>query len=175
VTHWFPDTSVLVNFGHIDRLDLLKGFLRGNGKITQAVSREIVASTAWVRPLEAIEPVEWFGDVIRVIDNVGAVEGLRRNIFGGTKHEPLEHLGESETLHVIRTDPAYGDAVWITEDRSAFEFGKRNGIVTRNTFNVFQDLVAFGDVSKAEGFRALQYLDGIDRLMYCPSSDRELD
>ncbi|WP_434316195.1 hypothetical protein [Leifsonia sp. P73] len=170
MTFWFPDTSVIVNFGHLDQLDLLRGHLRGNGKVTQAVSAEIAESANWVTPLTTIDQQEWFGEPIEVPDDEGAIEGIRVHRFGGERSKPKQHLGESETLYVIQFVSGYSDAVWITKDKSAYQFGKTKGIVTRNTFDILCEMVAFGDISSADAFAWATRLDGMDRLFYCPTS-----
>ncbi len=175
MTHWFPDNSVIVNFAHLRRLDLLKGYLRGHGRVTQAVSREITDSVGWVPAMRQVDQAEWFGDPIRVTDDHGQVEGIRRHVFGGRRDEPRKHLGESETLHLIQSDPAFADAVWITEDRSAYDFAKANSIIARNTFEVLRELCAFGEITREAAFRCCEELLALDRLFHCPDSVSDFD
>lgn len=103
------------------------------------------------------------------------MEGIRVHRFGGDRNRPKQHLGESETLYVIQFVSGYSDAVWVTEDKSAYQFGKNKGIVTRNTFEVLRGMVAFGDISKEDAFAWAQYLDGIERLFYCPRDAEEFE
>ncbi len=175
MTHWFPDNSVIVNFGRIDRLDLLKSYLRDRARVTQAVSREITDSTNIVPAMQFLDQQEWFGDPIRVVGDVGRVEGIRRHVFGGSRNEPRKHLGESETLYIIQFDTEYSDSVWITEDKSAYDFAKKNSIITRNTFEVFKELCAFGELTKEAAFDLMESLFQMERLFYCPRSSREFD
>ena len=175
MTHWFPDNSVIVNFGHIDRLELLQGHLRDNGRVTQAVSAEILSSAMYVPALNSIDQREWFGDVIEVEGDNGAVEGIRVHRFGGNRYHPKQHLGESETLYVIQFLPGYRDSIWITEDKSAYQFATKNGIAARNTFDVFKEMVAFGELTSTEAFGLMCRLDQLNRLFYCPTSAAEFD
>jgi hypothetical protein len=174
VTHWFPDNSVIINFALLQRLDLLKSYLRGQGKVTQAVSHEINASAGWVPAMVSLDQKEWFGKPIRVTDDHERVEGIRRHVFGGRPDEPRKHLGESETLYLIKFRADYADSVWITEDRSAYDFARANSIIARNTFEVLCELCAFGEISRADAYQCCQYLDQNERVFYSPKLPNEL-
>lgn len=173
--HWFPDNSVICNFGAVDQLSLLKGYLRGRGRVVEAVAREITQSSSWVPALLQLDQQEWFGEPIVISEEAdrNAVEQMRRHQFGGTVKEPKKHLGESQTLHVIQSTGFEG-STWITDDGDAYAFGRRRQIVTKNTFEVLQALVAFGEITSDSAFELMVRMDECDRgLMYQPTSARE--
>lgn len=169
MSYWFPDNSVIVNFAHLDRLEMLRNYLRGNGRVVQAVANEIVDSGGHVPQLAGFELEAWFGKVIRVTRDAerDTVENIRRFRFGGDRFKPKEHLGESETLYVIQNKPTYRDSVWITEDGDAYRFGKQQGIITKNTFDVLCDLVGSWDLTAADAHACMERLSD-------PALDRHL-
>ncbi len=48
----FPDNTVFVNFAWVDQLELLRAYLGGRGRLTQAVEYEISQSKVSSRILE---------------------------------------------------------------------------------------------------------------------------
>lgn len=174
MTHLFPDNSVIINFVMIDRLDLLRAFLRDRARVTQAVSQEINDSVSKVAGLNKLDQEEWFGKPIRLTRQKQQIEGIRRFVFGGRVDQPKKHLGESETLYLIQHDKDFVGSIWITEDRSAYDYARANTIPARNTFEVFCELCADGALTADEAFEYLEYLYEEARLFYCPESAGEI-
>lgn len=116
--HWFPDNSLICNFAAIDQLGLLRKSLHGAGRIVEAVEYEIERSAARVPNLHRLDTSDWFGVAIKFQDEQDqrAIESMRRNRFGGDDDRPLEHLGESQTLHLLRTRTEFAGSVWMSED-----------------------------------------------------------
>lgn len=176
MTHWFPDNSVLVNFAHLSRLDLIRGYLRENGRVVEAVADEIRDSTGHVPAMADIDITAWFGKPIRLRNQTdqSAIEGIRRHRFGGDYRKPREHLGESQTLYVINTKPKYRDSVWLTEDGSAYRFAKDQGIPARNTFEILCDMVGAHDIDSTTAYAYMIRLHELERrLCYLPREPAE--
>jgi hypothetical protein len=176
VQYLFPDNSVIVCFARAQELDVLEEYLRGKGRVLEAVSREIFDSTGHVPNLKNLDQQAWFGDPIPIIDvaDIRAVEGIRVAVFGGGKAKPREHLGESQTLHLLRTDDAYRDSIWLTEDREAYLFAQRQHITTRDTFGILCDMVGYLDLPIDRAFDVAQrILDAGEPMLREPASPRD--
>ncbi|MDR6143348.1 hypothetical protein QE375_002902 [Microbacterium foliorum] len=172
----FPDNSVIVCFAHAEELDVLEQYLRGNGRVVEAVSREISDSTGHVPALRGLDQQAWFGEPIPIVGaaNTRVVEGIRVAVFGGGKAKPREHLGESQTLHLLKTDAHYQDSIWLTEDREAFRFAQRQHITTRDTFGILCDMVGYLDLSIERAFEIAQHiLDVGEPMLRPPDSPRD--
>lgn len=166
---WFPDNSVIVSFAVINQLPLLKAALHGKGRAVEAVVNEIEQSAART-PNMRMDMEEWFGVVIAVDDptEIRKVEMIRRDQFGGTSSDHLEHLGESQTLFVIRNRPEYQSSIWITEDRQSYRFAIKQGLIARDTFDVLQDLVGMSEISPQQAYAIAQEILDADRPMMRP-------
>lgn len=174
--HLFPDNSVIVCFAHAGELDVLEQYLHGNGRVVEAVSREISDSSGRVPGLSGLDQQAWFGEPIPIVGktNIRTVEGIRVAVFGGGKAQPREHLGESQTLHLLRTDDVYRDSIWLTEDREAFQFAQRQHITTRHSFGILCDMVGYLDLSIERAFEIAQHiLDAGEPMLREPTSPRD--
>ena len=155
-TYFFPDTTVPINFAVIGRLDLLKIYLSGRGRVTQAVRAEVKKSSEHGPNLIGLDVVEQFGDPI-VLDSepdIHAVQQMRLRFATGSD-KPTSHLGESETLHLLRTRDEFRTSRFATEDRAAYEVAGALGVLRHNTMEVFQDLVGRAELSAEEAFELL--------------------
>lgn len=174
--HLFPDNSVVVSFARADELNVLHQYLRGRGRVVEAVALEIRNSSGYIPSLAALDQIEWFGEPIPITGekNAAAVEGIRVAVFGGARSKPREHLGESQTLHLLRSDPKYADSVWITEDREAYQFATRQRITTRDTFALLSEMVAYLDLTADRAFEvADRILDAGEPMLRKPTSPRD--
>lgn len=169
----FPDNTVLINFACIDELGLLEGWLRGRGRWTAAVHFEATRSASYYPPLNAAIAGSWLGEPIEVPDE-GQVDRIRRNVFGGTAAEPLRHLGEAETCHLLMTDSQWHEAWWVSDDRDALEYARRQSILTRETRDIVAELVADGDLSAISGFDLLRRMAAEGRGLRLPSGPGDL-
>lgn len=176
MAYLFPDNSVIVCFAQAKELEVLEQYLRGNGRVVEAVSREISDSAKRVPGLMKLDQDAWFGDPIPIVGdkNVRAVEGIRVAVFGGGKGKPREHLGESQTLHLLQADKDYQDSIWLTEDREAFRFAQRQHITTRDTFGILCDMVGYLDLSIERAYEVSQkILDAGEPMLREPDSPRD--
>lgn len=154
----FPDNTVLINFGTVDRLDLLAGWLRGRGRWTEAVADEARQSAQFVPAMQGLDGAGWLGTPIQIDSGkaIAEVERLRRNVFGGSIAEPRKHLGESQTCYLIKHDPAWVGSWWVSDDTDANEWAQFQGFVVRTTVGVIKELVADGDLTAENGYELLQ-------------------
>lgn len=150
---WFPDNTVLCNFGSINQVELLSTILRGRGNWTESVQAEAVASSR-TRPALAGSALDFMGEAIEIDDpdEQSEIENLRRSRFGGTPNEPRKHLGEAETCYLLLHRAEYVDARWITDDRDAQEYARAQSIFTWDTMDLMSDGVASGEVSENDGY-----------------------
>lgn len=167
----FPDNTVLCNFACVGRADLLGDHLRGRGRWVEAVAAEAEASAGHLPDLRRLIDGGLLGEPIEISKpaDVAAVEHLRVNVFGGTRARPMQHLGEAQSCFLLSKDDEWSDAVWVTDDRDAFEFAQRQGIITRGTVELFRALVADGDLTPDGAFGVLQAIDN-ERGLRIPSS-----
>ncbi len=173
----FPDNTVLINFGTVDRLNLLEAWLRGRGRWTEAVADEARRSGTFVPALQGLEAAEWLGTPIEIDDAaaIAEIERLRRNVFGGRTAKPRQHLGESQTCYLIKNDPVWAGSWWLSDDTDANEWAQFQGFVTRTTVGVVTELVADGDLTAVNGFELLHAMVAAGREnIRLPRSSRDL-
>jgi predicted nucleic acid-binding protein len=177
VTHFvFPDNTVLCNFAAVDRLDLLEAVLLGSGRWTEAVAYEARRSSRTFPELAAISKAGWLGEPIEVSDEaeVTAINRIRRAVFGGTDAEPLKHLGEAQTCHIMKTRPEFAGSWWVSDDREALRYARRQGLTTYQTIDLVRIAVSHGDMPTSEGYALLHAMAAKGRHLRLPSSPREL-
>lgn len=141
---FFPDTTVLCNFAAVQRLDLLQEYVASAGRWVQAVEYEVRASAKTHGDLLSIWVDGWLGDVIE-LNRKGEADRVRRfrrlQMFGDVD-KPLQHLGESETFVAIRARSELHGSIVLTDDHDAHRVLSSNGVMTRDTLDVLQGLVA---------------------------------
>ncbi|MFE5731623.1 hypothetical protein ACFQ7A_12070 [Streptomyces sp. NPDC056528] len=178
MTRWcFPDNTVLCNFASIDRLDLLRTVLDGRGRWTEAVAYEARSSALAAHPRLADVLLEgWLGEplVIDMEEEADQVERVRRAAFGGTAARPLQHLGEAQTLHVIRNWQDFKESIWLSDDRAACDFAERQGITTWRTKDVMAHGCSRGDISPLQAFALLQQMRSQGRSLDVPPTAQHL-
>lgn len=171
----FPDNTVLINFACINQLALLGGWLDGRGRWTEAVAYEASRSASYWPPMGELLDGGWLGEPVEPdTDSAKAIDRLRRNVFGGTRNEPLKHLGESQTCYLLLNDLQWKDAWWITDDKDAYEFAQSKWITTRRTIDVFKNLVAGGDLTAFAAFDLMQSIADNGRSLELPRVAEEL-
>lgn len=145
----FPDNSVIVSFAHANELQVLREYLRDRARVVEAVSHEIQKSSERVPHMAQINQNDWFGDPIEITrtSSIASVEKMRVAVFGGTRAKPTQHLGESQTLHLLKNEPEYQDSFWLTEDRSAYLFAEQQHIAVRDIFGLLHDMVGITDLT----------------------------
>lgn len=172
----FPDNTVLCNFACVDRLDLLESVLRDRGRWTDAVSHEAAQSAKWLPALRGIADGGWLGEPIEVLDEraVQVVEAIRTGPFGGGKHRPLQHLGESQTCYLLKHWPEFSGSWWVSDDKDALHFARGQGLITRETCDLVAEAVVGGDLTGTAGLALLQEMVQKGQHPRVPASVAEL-
>jgi predicted nucleic acid-binding protein len=172
----FPDNTVLCNFAAVDRLDLLEAVLGGRGRWTEAVAYEADKSARVLPALGKLPTDGWLDEVIEIDDEteVEQVERIRRAVFGGTDAEPLKHLGEAQTCHVILHRGEFAGSWWISDDREALRYARFQGITTRETIDLMSTAVANGDIAARDAFGLMQAMADEGRALRLPGSVADL-
>ncbi|MFT3860589.1 hypothetical protein [Micropruina sp.] len=171
----FPDNTVLCNFAAVYRLDLLRDWLRGRGRWCEAVAHEASNSACVLPQLATIAADGWLGDPIEISDREAvSVERIRRVVMGGHSAKPLQHLGEAQTCHVIRTVAEFADSWWVSDDHDAVEYAKRQGILTYRTVDVMRMIVADGDLDAEQALALMRSMQAAGRSLFVPDIAREL-
>ena len=173
---WFPDTTVLRNFAVVDSLDILRDFLDGRGRWTEAIHHEVQQQSRTVRQLDTILVDLWLGDPIEVDEStdIAQIEGIRRAVFGGSAVRPLQHLGEAQTCFLLQRRGEFHDALWVTDDRDAETFAKRQHIQTLNTVELFTRIVGRGDLTQKQAWNLLARMADLDRPVMPPPKATDL-
>jgi len=172
----FPDNTVLCNFAAVGRLDLLQSVLLGNGRWTEAVAYEVQRSTRIHSDLATIAPGGWLGDPIEVVENADTaqVERIRRAVFGGTEDQPLQHLGEAQTCHILQHWSDFRDSWWVSDDREALRYARFQRLITRDTADVVGLAVENGEIGASSGLGLLQEMAEGGRSVRIPRSSQDL-
>jgi hypothetical protein len=173
---WFPDNSVLCNFAAVQKIGLLKGDLQDRGRWSSAVAFEAENSSAFLPNLRELIDGGWLRDPIETTDaEAEAIDRIRVAAFGGNAQRPLQHLGEAETCHLLRTRPEFADSIWITDDVAALDFGRRGGLTTWSTRTIIEHLIADGGLTEQGGYDLLGAMEAAGRFVYnMPGAAREL-
>lgn len=118
---------------------------------------------------------ESLGEAVEIDDPEAAqsVERIRRTVFGGTAAKPTQHLGEAQTCWLIDNDPAWRGAWWVSDDRDAYDYAKRRGIMTWRTFDIMCAVVADGDLTAEQALTLMKKMLSVDRRLHVPSSADE--
>ncbi len=166
---WFPDNTVLCNFGAVGQLELLEKILDTRGRWTEAVEYEAQQSSRYLPALGG-SGLSFMGDSIAIeeVSDIERVSHLRRAVFGGTDANPLQHLGEAETCFLILNRDQYAGSRWITDDRDALEFAKANGILTWESWHLMSEGVANCYVDEHEAFDLLGDMRAKGRGLWIP-------
>ena len=172
----FPDTTVFCSFAAVGKSDLLAEFLRDRGRWTEAVMREVEQSRGHLPDLQRVLEGGWLGEpiVLDSLDEIGQVERIRRNVFGGDLHQRTKHLGEATTCHIVRTREEFKGAWWVTDDTDALRYARRQGITTMETIDLFRHAVADYGITADAGFALLHAMDAAGRNLRLPATPADL-
>lgn len=174
--YYFPDNTVLVNFASVHRIHLLIKILDGRGRWTEAVAHEAKQSTRFHGDLTTLIESRALGEAI-VLDDPGdirKVEHLRRAVFGGSPQQATKHLGEATTCHLLTTRTELQDSYWITDDRDAADYARRQGITTRETLDLLSEGIAVGDCSRPEAWQLLLAMRKAGNYLKVPESMHQM-
>ncbi|GAA2110577.1 hypothetical protein GCM10009759_52000 [Kitasatospora saccharophila] len=174
--YFFPDNTVLCNFASVERLDLLKAVLDDRGRWTAAVAYEAHRSASVLPSLGNVAADGWLGEPIEITSDVDVqqINRIRRTVFGGTDDEPLKHLGEAETCHVILNLGEFAGSWWISDDNEALRYARLKGITTRETIDLMAIAAVNGDISAQDAYALMRAMAAQGRHLRLPSSAADL-
>ncbi|MEL4358288.1 MULTISPECIES: hypothetical protein [unclassified Luteococcus] len=114
----FPDTTVLVNFALIDRMDLLEQLVNGRGTWCGTVSEECARRAERMNLPEMLRSSQIFGEPIRLVTRAEFDDyHLNLDWFASVSSDPhAGHEGESETLAIMLNREESG--LMVTDDTS---------------------------------------------------------
>jgi hypothetical protein len=98
---------------------------------------------------------------------------MRRLVFGGTDDQPLKHLGEAQSCYVILNWAEFAGSWWITNDRDALRYAKRQEFPWR-TLDLMSIAVANGDIAARAAFELMTRMTDAGRHLRLPRSAAEL-
>ena len=158
------DNCTLINFAVVDRLDLISSVLVDAAWLA-AVAFETRRSARYVPTLDHAACRQWLGEPIEtdLPEDNARVETIRLAL-GGARREPLRNLGEAQSIHAILTRVELADAVFVTDDASAADMARRNGIAVWTTVEIMRTCYDFGKIGCPDAFLLLREMsDGHDR------------
>ncbi|MFB7657842.1 MULTISPECIES: hypothetical protein [unclassified Streptomyces] len=166
---WFPDNTVLCNFACVSALSLLERILDGRGRWAEAVAFEAARSARVLPSLVRLEEEGWLGEPLEIQeDEADSVERVRRAAFGGSASAPLQHLGEAQTLHILRHWPGYGGSLWLSDDRAACDHARRLGITTLETQDVLARGCSTHEISSTDAYKLIREMRDAGRYLSIP-------
>ncbi|MEL4503660.1 hypothetical protein AAEX63_02000 [Luteococcus sp. H138] len=114
----FPDTTVLVNFALIDRMDLLEQIVNGRGTWCGTVSEECARRAERMELPEMLRSTQIFGEPVRLVTRAEFDDyQLNLDWFASVSTDPnAGHEGESETLAIMINRKESG--LMVTDDTS---------------------------------------------------------
>ncbi|OHV39165.1 MULTISPECIES: hypothetical protein [Pseudofrankia] len=152
----FPDTTVLINFAILSRMDLLERLANGNGRWCATVATECDASArrpelAALRAAKGIFGSPWFPNAAELQDT----RRLREEL-ASPGDRPHRHLGEAETLAIMIYRQV--DGYFVTDDNDAVRLATRHGIRVVRTWHLLHVAVRAGLVEPDTMWGYLQTL-----------------
>ena len=174
--YYFPDNTVLVNFASVQESSLLVAILDGRGRWTDAVADEARKSRRHHPDLGILIDSGALGEELYVDDpaDVRAVEHLRRQVFHGPIDKPTKHLGEATTCFLLRKHEELRESFWVTDDRDAAEYAKRQGIFTWGTSDLMSEGLARGACVRDDAWLMLLAMRKAGNYLWIPASKHQL-
>jgi hypothetical protein len=101
-------------------------------------------------------------------DQPNPASGLRRY-----RRRCAERLGEAQTCYLIQHRPEFARSWWISDDREAVRYARRQGITTRETIDLTSIAVTNGDIGERAAFGLMQQMIEADCHLRMPKSAAE--
>lgn len=135
---FFPDNTVLVNFGIINRFDLLAELIGDNGVWCETVATECSMSTPHHPAMAQAHAI--FGDPLKPDPReMSDAQILRKQMLKpGDRADPYVHLGEAETITIAVQRGLSTSAYFITDDGDAAIHAKAAHMKVVTTWDLFR-------------------------------------
>jgi len=160
----FPDSTVLVNLAHVNRLDLLRPLLeRFEPKWTVSVSRECSKSSD-IKGLEGLKSVgRLFGSPLRAsraeLVHAQCIQKSMLKPGQDRQYQPSAHMGEAETIAIICNRMEFKDSLFLTDDYDAISAAGNAKTITGRPIGI---LSTHGVIAWAELYGYLSRVDAHD-------------
>ncbi|MDR7161390.1 hypothetical protein J2X42_004122 [Arthrobacter sp. BE255] len=155
----FPDTSLLMNFAAVNRVDLVSAIVEGRGSWTEAIRDEV---QRWSLETKYQPLTQVFGFMpeephVARAEEMMTGEGIRRRL--AKPGDPRsQHWGECETLAVIQHRYAGKTVLVLSEDGGVLTECRRLGVDTVTTRLLLEAVATRGVITWPEA-------DGIAQLL----------
>lgn len=157
---FFPDNTVLVNFGHINRVPLL-GQLTPNLAWCEVISQECAESARQPGLASLHYAGQVFGPPWKPTDAERELTFELRTAMMEPGDGPTKHLGEAETIAIITTRQTH--AIFITDDGGARRSAEAEGIKVITTWDLLRAAHRRGHLTVQDAYADAQTLDSLGR------------
>lgn len=155
---FFADSTILVHFARIGRVDLLERLLNGRGRWCGTVAEE--CSRLSVK--KGLPELGRYGDILG--DPIFAegseyvdMQVLRSSLAAPTDHR-REHLGEADTIAIMCR--RFNASTLITDDHRAYDLARVEGLRAVTTWDFFRLAVRVGYLEVGEAWGYVVALEG---------------
>ena len=158
---FFSDNTVLVNFGYIDRLDVLRSLLNDRGRWCATVADECRQSAS-VPGLEALGDVaSLLGEAERPTPAELINTRLLRDSMAAPGEGARAHLGEAETVAIMES--RFRRSFFVTDDGGARIVAEGQGLRVISTWDLLRAAFRAGLLTEAELWAPLERLRQLGR------------
>jgi predicted nucleic acid-binding protein len=169
---FFPDNTVLINYAHMDELDLLERLLNGRGSWTITLSQE-VADSARIPGLSSLQNVGSFLGSPIAPSPTERIHTLDiRKTFAAPGDPKKKHLGEAETFAVIQARDSRHFIV--TDDGDAYRYATSHEIPVQTTCDLLALAVKVGFIEFDVAWLKLEALFSMPRYITQAPRSRHL-
>lgn len=153
---FFPDTTVLVNFGILDNFALLDRLMGGSGRWCATVAMECDESVRYWPPMTAAASI--FGEPLLPTAAEHVDIKVLRTQMASPGDPPHQHLGEAETIAIISSRNLAQQSIFVTDDRGAAGFAGREKIQTVTTWDLIRLACRANLLTDQDGWTAAKLL-----------------
>ena len=157
---FFPDNTVLVNFGHINRMSLL-GTLLPDRAWCEVVAQECAESARVPGLADLRHARDVFGEPLTPTDRERDRTFDLRDQMRKPGDAATKHVGEAETIAIVTSRGI--KAVFITDDKGAQAAARGAGITVITTWDLLKVAHRKGVITTAEAHADAQTLESFDR------------
>ena len=132
---FFADTTVLVNFAHVERWDLLEALMRQRARWVASGEDEC---RSWVGTFATIhdESGRLLGEAVRPEAREYQDVRIVRDSMAEPFEPPQKHLGEAESLVIIEN--RFAGSLFVTDDGGAHRVAAARGVRCLGTLDLFK-------------------------------------
>jgi len=166
------DACTLQNFAVVDALSVIEQRYGGRVIWTEAVAHEVRRGLPAEPLLQRVLDCQdaWLGQPIefRQPRQLIAIDLIRRGL-GGTDNEPLQHLGEAQSIYAVE-EADVRDRLLISDDRPCADFAMRrpSGVRVLDAADILAEAFAMGDLVCPAPYGYLLAIDAYPRPVRVP-------